>query len=170
MGRPGKLPRTTGGEPGSRVYDTPSPPPHIVQDLANGELCIAMSWSSDYESAMARARAANISVHLAFTIPREGSSFDYDALLIPAQAPHAVAAHQFLNYMLEPRVIAGVTNAIYYGNNNRDANAYVVPWILADPALYPPPELEARMYFSLPPTAAIRRLRTRAWTRIKTGH
>ena len=152
--------------PSLRVFESTD----IVQDLANGELCIAMSWSSDYESAMARARAANISVHLAFTIPREGSSFDYDALLIPAQAPHAVAAHRFLNYMLEPRVIAAVTNAIYYGNSNRDANAYVVPWILADPALYPPPELEARMYFSLPPTPAIRRLRTRAWTRIKTGH
>ena len=152
--------------PNLRVFESTD----VIQDLANGELCIAMSWSSDYASAMARVRAANIHVHLAFTIPREGSSFDYDALLIPAQAPHPVAAHRFLNYMLEPRVIAAVTNAIYYGNNNRDANAYVQPWILADPALYPPPELEARMYFSLPPTPAIRRLRTRAWTRIKTGH
>jgi putrescine transport system substrate-binding protein len=48
-------------------------------------------------------------VHLAFTIPREGSSFDYDALLISSQAPHLTAAHRFLNYMLEPRVIAART-------------------------------------------------------------
>jgi putrescine transport system substrate-binding protein len=152
--------------PSLRVFESTS----VVQDLANGELCIAVSWSSDYVGAMVRARTVNLKVHLAFTIPREGSSFDYDAFLIPSRAPHPAAAHRFLDYMLEPQVIAAVTNAIYYGNNNRDANAYVKPWILADPALYPPPELEARMYFSLPPSPAIRRLRTRAWTRIKTGH
>jgi putrescine transport system substrate-binding protein len=152
--------------PSIRMFESTN----YIEDLANGELCIAMSWSSDYSVTMARARAANINLHLAFTIPREGASFDYDALLIPAGAPHPVAAHRFLNYMLEPQVIAAVTNATHYGNNNRDADAYVEPWILADPALYPPPEVEARMYFSLPPTPATRRLRTRAWTRIKTGH
>ncbi len=141
-----------------------------IQDLANRELCIAMSWSSDYSVAMAQARTAGVSLHLAFTIPREGASVDYDALLIPAGAPHAAAAHRFLNYMLEPRVIAAVTNAIHYGNNNRAANAFVEPWILADRALYPPPEVEARLYYSLPSTIETRRLRTRSWTRIKTGH
>jgi putrescine transport system substrate-binding protein len=143
---------------------------NYIQDLANRELCIAMSWSSDYSVAMAQARAAGIDLHLAFTIPREGASIDYDALLIPAGAPHPGAAHRFLNYMLEPRVIAAVTNAIHYGNNNRAASAYVEPWILADPALYPPPDVEAHLYYSRPPTIETRRLRTRAWTRIKTGH
>jgi putrescine transport system substrate-binding protein len=141
-----------------------------TNDLANGELCIAMSWSSDYSVSMERARAAGVARQLAFTIPREGASIDYDALLVPAGAPHPRAAHRFLNYMLEPKVIAAVTNAIHYGNNNRDANPYVEPWILADPALYPPPALEASLYYSLPPSPALRRLRTRAWTRIKTGY
>jgi len=141
-----------------------------TDELANGEACIAMSWSSDYSVSIARARAVGVMRDLAFTIPREGASIDYDALLIPAGAPHPRAAHRFLNYLLEPTVIAAVTNAIHYGNNNRDANRYVDPWILADPALYPPPELEARLYYSLPPSAALRRLRTRAWTRIKTGY
>jgi putrescine transport system substrate-binding protein len=152
--------------PSIRAFETSA----NTTDLANGELCIAMSWSSDYSVSMARARAVGVVRKLAFTIPREGASIDYDALLIPAGAPHLRAAHRFLNYMLEPKVIAAVTNAIHYGNNNRDADQYVEPWILADPALYPPPELEARLYYSLPPSAALRRLRTRAWTRIKTGY
>jgi putrescine transport system substrate-binding protein len=107
---------------------------------------------------------------LAFTIPREGANINYDALLIPAGAPHPGAAHVFLNYLMEPRVIARVTNTLHSGNNNRSAGAYVEPWILADPALYPPPEVEARLFFSLPTTEKVRRLRTRTWTRIKTGH
>lgn len=143
---------------------------NYTEELANGELCIAMSWSSDYSLAVAQTRAMHSNVHLAFAIPREGASFDYDALLIPVGAPHLLAAHRFMDYMLEPRVIAAVTNAIHYGNNNRDANPYVEPSLLADPAIYPPPEVEARMYFSLPPSMTTRRLRSRAWTRIKTGY
>ncbi len=49
-------------------------------------------------------------------------------------------------------------------------DAYDAEETLADPALYPPPDVEARLYFSLPVTEKVRRLRTRTWTRIKTGH
>jgi len=141
-----------------------------IQDLANRELCLVMSWSSDYSVAIARARAAGLDLHLAFTIPREGANIADDALLIPAGAPHREAAHRFLNYMLEPKVIAGVTNAIHYGNNNLAADAYVDPWILNDPVLYPPNEVLERLYHARPPTPELRRLRTRTWTRIRTGH
>ncbi|MGP0055560.1 MAG: extracellular solute-binding protein [Steroidobacteraceae bacterium] len=152
--------------PSIRMFDSNT----YIHDLANRELCVAMSWSSDYSIAMARARAVGVELHLAFTIPREGANINYDALLIPAGAPHPHAAHVFLNYLLEPRVIAHVTNTLHSGNNNRSANAYVERWILADPALYPPPEVEARLYSSLPVTEKERRLRTRTWTRIKTGY
>jgi putrescine transport system substrate-binding protein len=151
--------------PSIRMFESTT----YIEDLANGEVCIAMSWSSDYSMTMAHARATGLDLHLAFTIPREGASVDYDALLIPGGAPHPLAAHRFLNYMLEPRVIAAVTNATHYGNNNRDASAYVEPRILADPLLYPPPEVEARFYYSLPPSPELQRLRTRIWTHIKSG-
>src|ERR1700730_13659553 len=43
-----------------------------VNGLANKEICIAMSWSSDYALSRARARAVGVDVHLAFTVPKEG--------------------------------------------------------------------------------------------------
>src|SRR6202043_3950599 len=91
-------------------------------------------------------QAAGVDVHLAFTVPKEGANGSFDAWLIPADAPHPLAAHKFLNYILEPRVIAAVTNYIHYGNDNRAADAYVDPQILNDPAVYPPPQVEARLY------------------------
>jgi putrescine transport system substrate-binding protein len=139
-----------------------------MNGLANGEFCIAMSWSGDYATSRARAREAGIDVHLAFTIPKEGANASFDALLIPADAPHPQAAHQFLNFILEPRVIAGITNDIHYANDNQAANAYVDPQILNDPAVYPPPAVEARLYQSTEVGPALERLRTRTWTRIKT--
>jgi putrescine transport system substrate-binding protein len=140
-----------------------------MNGLANGEFCIAMSWSGDYATSRARARAAGVDVHLAFTVPKEGANASFDALLIPVDAPHPLAAHKFLNYILEPRVIAAITNEIHYGNDNRAASAYVDPQILNDPAVYPPPDVEARLYEAREAPPALERLRTRTWTRIKTN-
>ncbi|HTL93652.1 MAG TPA: extracellular solute-binding protein [Steroidobacteraceae bacterium] len=140
-----------------------------LNGLINSEFCISMSWSGDYATSRARARAAGIDVPLAFTVPKEGANGSYDAWLIPTDAPHPLAAHKFLNYMLEPRVIAAVTNDIHYANDNAAAAAYVDPQILADPAVYLPPSVEARLYHSAEAGPALERLRTRTWTRIKTG-
>lgn len=140
-----------------------------MNGLANSELCIAMSWSGDYAASRARAKAVGVDVNLAFTVPKEGANASFNALLIPAGAPHPQAAHQFLNFMLEPRVIAAVTNEIYYANDNLAANAFVDPRILNDPTIYPTPEIEARLYESAEVAPALERIRTRTWTRIKTG-
>lgn len=140
-----------------------------MNGLANGEFCISMSWSGDYATSRARAQAAGVDVHLAFTVPKEGANGSFDAWLIPADAPHPLAAHKFLNYILEPRVIAAITNEIHYGNDNRAADAYVNPQILNDPTVYPSPAVETRLYTAREAGPALERLRTRTWTRIKTN-
>ena len=140
-----------------------------MNGLINGEFCISMSWSADYSTSRARALAAGVDVHLAFTVPKEGANGTYDALLIPADAPHPQNAHRFLNFMLEPKVIAAVTNEIHYGNDNRAADAYVDPQILHDPTIYPTPQVEARLYHALEIAPPLERIRTRTWTRIKTA-
>jgi len=139
-----------------------------MNGLANGEFCISMSWSADYAASRARARAAGLDVHLAFTVPKEGANFSFDALLIPVDAPHPRNAHKFLNFILEPKVIAAITNEIHYANDNKAADAYVDPDILNDPSVYPTPSMEARLYESAEVAPTLERLRTRTWTRIKT--
>jgi len=140
-----------------------------MNGLANKEFCISMSWSGDYAASRARAKAAGVDVNLAFTVPKEGANGSFDAFLIPTGAPHPQAAHAFLNFMMEPRVIAAVTNYIHYANDNLAANAFVDPQILNDPSVYPTPEVEARLYESAEVSPALERIRTRTWTRIKTA-
>jgi putrescine transport system substrate-binding protein len=140
-----------------------------MNGLANSEFCISMSWSGDYAASAARAKAVGLDVHLAFAVPQEGANGSFDALLIPSDAPHPLAAHKFLNYILEPRVIAGITNDIHYANDNLAADAYVNPQILHDPAVYLPPQVQARLYTAKEAGPALERLRTRTWTRIKTA-
>ena len=140
-----------------------------MNGLINGDFCISMSWSGDYAVAEARARAAGRRVDLAFTVPREGANLSFDAWLIPADAPHPQEALAWLNYLMEPKVIAAVTNQIDYGNDNLAAAPYVAPEILRNPAIYPTPELEGRLYGSKEVSAQLERLRTRVWMKVKTG-
>jgi putrescine transport system substrate-binding protein len=137
--------------------------------LASKEICVAIAWSSDYEVAQARATEDGTGAHLGFILPKEGSNITYNAFLIPASAPHPEAAHKFLNFILEAKVIGEITNDIHYGNDNLAARSFVRPEILSDPAVYPPPELRARLYLPAELGAEYDRLRTRVWTRIKTG-
>jgi putrescine transport system substrate-binding protein len=140
-----------------------------LNGLANREICIAMSWSSDYALSRARARAVGVDVNLAFTVPKEGGNENFSSLLIPKGAPHPEAAYRFLNFMLRPDVIAAITNEIYYGNDNIASRPLINPIILNDPTLYPTPEIEARLFRSDEASAATERIRTRTWTRVKTA-
>jgi putrescine transport system substrate-binding protein len=137
--------------------------------LASKEVCLSIAWSSDYSVAQERAREDGTGAHLAFTLPKEGSNITYNAFLIPASAPHPDAAHKFLNFILQPQVIAAITNDIHYGNDNLAARPFVNREMLNDPAVYPPPELRARLYLPAELGQDYDRLRTRVWTHIKTG-
>jgi len=137
--------------------------------LASKEICLSIAWSSDYSVAQARALEDGTGAHLAFILPKEGSNITYNAFLIPASAPHPEAAHKFLNFILDPKVIGDITNDIHYGNDNLAARPYVRPELLGDPAIYPPPELRTRLYLPAELGPEYDRLRTRVWTHIKTG-
>jgi putrescine transport system substrate-binding protein len=140
-----------------------------MNGLANQELCIAMSWSSDYAMSRARAKAAGVNVNLAFTVPKEGANQTFSSLLIPQGATHPQAAYAFINFILRPEVIAEISNTIFYGNDNLASRPLVSPKILNDPTLYPTPAVEARLYRTSEVSAATERIRTRTWTRIKTA-
>src|SRR6202035_2231594 len=106
-----------------------------LNGLANQEICLAMSWSSDYALSRARAKAVGVNVNLAFTVPKEGANQNFTSMLIPKGAPHPEAAYQFINFMLRPEVIAEITNEIYYGNDNAAARSLISPSILSDSTL-----------------------------------
>jgi len=140
-----------------------------MNGLANQEVCVAMSWSSDYAMSSERARAAGVRLNLAFTVPKEGSNQTFSSLLIPEGAPHPEAAYQFINFILRPDIIADITNSIFYGNDNLASRPLINPHLLNDPTVYPTPEIEKRLYLSAEVSAATERLRTRTWTRVKTA-
>jgi putrescine transport system substrate-binding protein len=85
-------------------------------------------------------------LNLAYNVPKTGSPAWFDIWCIPADAKHVDNAHKFINYMMEPEVIAKCTNYTNYANANLAANKFVDPAILADPAVYPDDELKKRLW------------------------
>lgn len=142
---------------------------NYLNALPNKELCMAVTWSGDYATASSRAAEAGVDIDLQYFIPKTGVAVWFDLWLIPADAPHPEEALAFIDYMLEPKVIADATNFTYYANANVPAREFVSKEILDDPAIYPDAETQKKLFALKELPQAAERARTRAWSKIKTG-
>ncbi len=140
-----------------------------VSDLANGDICVAVGFSGDILQAATRAKEASNGVNIRYSTPREGSPMWFDMVAMPADAPDEAAGYAFLDYLLRPEVMAGISNSVRYANGNAAADPLVDAGIKADPAIYPPADVMKNLFAleSMPPK--IDRVRTRVWSAIKTG-
>lgn len=142
---------------------------NYLNAIPNKELCVINNWSGDYATATGRAADAGVEINLEYHVPETGSPAWFDVWAIPADAKNVENAHKFLNFMLDPKVIAGATNFTYYANANTKAREFVNQEILDDPAIYPNDEVKARLWTSKSLSPKAQRELTRAWTKIKTG-
>jgi putrescine transport system substrate-binding protein len=140
-----------------------------INDLASGEICVALGWSGDMLQARDRGAAAAKPVTVRYAIPKEGAINYFDMLAIPADAPHPDNAHAYLNYLMEPEVIAKVTNKTRFASGNAAALPFVTDDIKNDPGIYPTAEVRARLHPDLVESQEFSRELNRAWTRIRSG-
>jgi putrescine transport system substrate-binding protein len=140
-----------------------------VNDLASGEICVSVSWSGLVLQAKARGAAAAIPVEIAYVIPKEGATIWFDLVAIPADAPHPDNAYAFLNFLMEPEVIAAVSDDIGYANGNAAALPFMSNALKNDPAVYPTDAVRKKLHRSGLKSQEFSRDQNRAWTRVKTG-
>jgi putrescine transport system substrate-binding protein len=140
-----------------------------IDDLANGETCLALGWSGDIKQARDRAREAGKGIEIDYRIPKDGTVMNFDMLAVPADAPHPQNALAFINFLLEPEVAAKNSNLVKYANVNTASTALLADTVKGDPNIYPPPDLLAKLVPEPPRPQDYNRLLTRTWTRFKTG-
>lgn len=155
----------TNVRPYVHAFDTTQHP----SALASGEICVSLSWSGLMHQARARGASAATPVEIAYVIPREGAPLYFDTVAIPADAPHPDNAHAFLNFLMEPEVIAEVTNDIGYANANSASLPFVDAVLRDDPSVYPSEAAREKLHVSRARSQQYSRELNRAWTRIKTG-
>ncbi|RWP37498.1 polyamine ABC transporter substrate-binding protein [Mesorhizobium sp.] len=140
-----------------------------INALANGDICLAVGWSGDVFQARDRATEANQGVEIGYSVPKEGAEMWFDQMAIPADAPHVAEAHEFLNYMMKPEVIAKASNFVFYANGNKASQQFIDKEILEDPAIYPDEATLAKLFTISPYDSKTQRVVTRTWTKIVTG-
>ncbi len=139
-----------------------------INDLANGEICLAIGFTGDVLMARERAQESGNGVKIAFMVPKEGAIFEVDFMAIPADAPHPQNAHKFLDYILRPDVVAEISSFKKYPSGNAAALAYLPAAIRDDPSIYPPPQIVARFKDHHSESLNYTRYENRAWTRVRT--
>ncbi len=140
-----------------------------INALANGDICMAVGWSGDVFQARDRAAEADQGVEVAYTVPKEGAEMWFDQMAIPADAPHVEEAHEFLNYIMKPEVIAKASNFVFYANGNQASQQFIDKEIKEDPAVYPDEATLKKLFTVGAYDPKIQRIVTRTWTKITTG-
>jgi len=141
----------------------------ILDALANGEACVALTYSGDVIQAKARAEEAGRGVEIGYVAPRQGAQLWFDMLAIPADAPNKDAAHDFINFLLRPDVMAGITNHVRYPNAVPASLNAVDVAVREDRNVYPDEAMLAASFVASTPPREIERARSRLWSRFKAG-
>lgn len=130
--------------------------------LASGEFLLTHGYSGD----LILVRDENPDIQIA--VPREGSQLNFDDMVIPVGAPQPELAHKMINFILEPQSAAELTESIYFLCPNLPSYELLSPEIRADPILFPPPEVVAKLE-ALADLGVNNVKYTKLWDEIKAG-
>lgn len=140
-----------------------------VSDLATGEVCVSIGWSGAVQQARFAGAQFENPVRVEYVIPKEGAPVWFDMVAIPADAPNVDNAYAFLDYLLEPKVMADITNTVGQANGNAASLPFVKPELRDDPGVYPPPEVFKRLTIDKAWEPALISDIGRRWIRMQTG-
>ncbi|MCC7548796.1 MAG: spermidine/putrescine ABC transporter substrate-binding protein [Burkholderiales bacterium] len=140
-----------------------------IKELTVGNIWLAHGYSNDIFQANLDAKAAARPFQILQGMPKEGAVLAVDNMVIHKDAPRPDLALQFINFMLDGKNSADLTNLIGSGNPNTAAAQYIDPAIKALPAVFPPKAVQAKLQQLQDLTPAQRRLRNRMWTEVKAS-
>jgi len=99
--------------------------------IANEEAAVGVVWSGDAAEMIAE------NDKLDYVVPKEGSNLWFDNMVIPKTAKNIDGAHQFINFMLDPKHAAQNAEYVGYSTPNKKALEYLPKEIVDDKRFYP---------------------------------
>jgi len=140
-----------------------------IKELTIGNIWLAHGYSNDLFQADLDAQAAKRPFRIHKALPKEGAVLALDSMVIHKSAPRPDLALKFMNFMLEGKNAAELTNLIGSGNPNLQAMQFIKPDIARDKAIFPDGATQAKLEQLKDLTSAQRRARSKSWTEIKAG-
>lgn len=141
-----------------------------IDQLATGSLCAVVGWSGDIMISANKSKQSTRPQNIEVLLPKTGGLLFFDSMAIPKDAPHPENAMKWINYILQPKVQASLTNTVFYANpTSRLSLQYVNPDIANNKAVFPSDEEIASMIAPNSMSHATRRLVNRTFTNFKAG-
>jgi spermidine/putrescine transport system substrate-binding protein len=134
-----------------------------VGTMVGGDVWIGMIWGSDLY------QITQENENVVFYIPEEGGVRGSDTAVIYSGAKHPIAAHLFLNHLLDAKVSASNTNTIGYMGPNEAAKQFISPEILADPSVNPDKAILDKLQELLDMPNAVDEEYLSRWQALKAG-
>jgi spermidine/putrescine transport system substrate-binding protein len=138
-----------------------------IKELSIGNIWVVHGYSNDIFQADKGAQEAKQKFRILHALPKEGAVLALDAMVISKSAPRPDLAHQFINFMLDGKNSAGLTNMTGSGNPNSEAMQYIKPEIKSVKAVFPDADAAKRLEQLKDMTGKERRLLNKIWTEIK---
>jgi putrescine transport system substrate-binding protein len=143
---------------------------NYLNAIPNKELCVVNNWSGEYATAKTRAEEAGVKdLKLAYFVPKSGAPIWIDCMSIPVDSKREGNAHKFLEFLLQPEVIAGCTNFLNYANSNLASQKLINRDILSNPAIYPDDATKKKLSAPKPLNEEQDKAMTLAFAAIKSG-
>jgi spermidine/putrescine transport system substrate-binding protein len=138
-----------------------------IKELTVGNIWVAHGYSNDIFQANLDAQAAGRKFRILHALPKEGAVLALDSMAILKSAPRPDLAYKFIDFMLEGKNSAELSNLIGSGNPNTDAMQYIKADVKSNKAVFPDQATLAKLEQQKDFTTKDRRFRNRLWTEIK---
>lgn len=102
-----------------------------------------------------------------YFIPKEGSQIWVDNMLVLARAPNRDLGEKFINFILEAKIGAEISNFTQFTTPNKAARPFIRKEMLENPAIYPSEETVKNLEF-LQDLGRNTRLYDQVWTQVKS--
>jgi spermidine/putrescine transport system substrate-binding protein len=140
--------------------------PHIAQItssqyrqmMSRAEIYLALGWNGDFFFVLEDQPSVK------YVIPEEGTEYWLDVWSVPADAPHPVAAHEFMNWILTSENQGRETSYTYYASCVTGHEEFTDRAIINDPSIYPPPDVTDKLEQAITEPQLVQ-LRADAWNR-----
>ena len=119
--------------------------------LANGDVCVGLAYNGDVYIAKDRAAQAKKPLNIEYVVPQKGTILWIDTMAIPKDAKNVDNAFKWINNILDPKVVASISNKVNYANPNAKATELVDKKLTSDAKIY----LNDDVLKTLQPLAAI---------------
>jgi len=138
-----------------------------IKELTLGDIWLVHGYSSDIFQADLDAQKAGRKFRILSSIPKEGAVLSLDSMVLHKSGPRPDLALRFINFMLDGKNSAELTNLIGSGNPNIAAKKYILPEIAQNPAVFPSREQQGHLEMLRDLDRHQRGVMSRIWTEIK---